>query len=216
MRKVKDAGTRKTKIKVSGLARLCDVEWINRIKPDYAAFIFFNSYYRVGMDQAEHLRKKLAPEIQTVGSFSCLSCWLIAELLGSGMIDAAHIHGDCTPEEMEQLRRMTDKPLIKTIYIESPESIRKAQEYPVDYLMYDCRDDREEGREQYLKMLFEYGPQKREFFLSDRLCSMHLKETIQSMKPYGININSPIEKRMKRDPGQIQQLVREVRELEAV
>ena len=36
------------------------------------------------------------------------------------------------------------------------------------------------------------------------------------MKPYGININSPIEKRMKRDPGQIQQLVREVRELEAV
>ena len=71
MRKVKDAGTRKTKIKVSGLARLCDVEWINRIKPDYAAFIFFDSYYRVGMDQAEHLRKKLAPEIQTVGSFSC-------------------------------------------------------------------------------------------------------------------------------------------------
>ena len=59
MRKVKDAGTRKTKIKVSGLARLCDVEWINRIKPDYAAFIFFDSYYRVGMDQAEHLRKNL-------------------------------------------------------------------------------------------------------------------------------------------------------------
>ena len=83
MRKVKDAGTRKTKIKVSGLARLCDVEWINRIKPDYAAFIFFDSYYRVGMDQAEHLRKKLAPEIQTVGSFSCLS-FLLADRGASG------------------------------------------------------------------------------------------------------------------------------------
>ncbi|HIS26258.1 MAG TPA: hypothetical protein IAA57_05035 [Candidatus Pullilachnospira intestinigallinarum] len=214
MRKVKDADTRRIKIKVSGLARLCDVEWINRMKPDYAAFIFFNSSYRVGVDQAEYLRKKLAPEIQTVGSFSCLSCWLIADLLGSGMIDAAHIHGDCTPEEMEQLRRLTDKPLIKTVYIESPESIRKAQDYPVDYLMYDFREEEGKSRDQCLNILLSYGPQKREFFLSDRLCSTNLKETLLSIRPYGINFNGPIEKRRKRDPAQIQKMVREIREME--
>lgn len=214
MRKVEDTDRRKIKIKVSGLARLCDVEWINKMKPDYAAFIFFDSYYRVGVDQAEYLRRKLDPGIQAVGSFSCLSCWLIAELLGSDVIDAAHIHGDCTPGEMEQLRRITDKPLIKTIYIESEESIRHAQEYPVDYLMYDCRCDQADQQRRYLNMLYQYGPQKREFFLSDRLCSASLSEAVSAMKPYGININSPIETRKRRDFEKIQQLVNQVRELE--
>lgn len=213
---MESADTKRIRIKISGLNRLCDVEWVNQIRPDYVAFIFFDSHCRVGIDQAEYLKRKLRPGIQAVGSFSCLSCWLIAELLGSGVIDAAHIHGDCTAEEMEQLRRLTDKPLIKTVYIDSRESIQKAQEYPVDYLMYDCRDESMEGQTRYLKLLDDYGPQKREFFLSDRLCSGGLRKAINSVKPYGININSPIEKRKRRDPGQIASLVQKVRELEAV
>lgn len=213
MRKVEKTDRKKIKVQVCGLARLCDVEWINQMNPDFAAFIFFDSYYRVGVDQAEHLRKKLGPGIQVVGSFSCLSCWLIAELLESDVIDVAHIHGDCTPEEMEQLRRLTDKPLMKTIYMESMDSIQRAQEYPVDFLMYDCRSDQKEERQKYWKMLLDYGQQKRQFFLSDRLCSENLQETISEIRPYGININSPIETRKKRDPEKIQQLVDQVRKL---
>ncbi len=213
---MESADTKRIRIKISGLARLCEVDWVNRIRPDYVTFVFFDSHCRVGIDQAEYLKRKLLPGIQAVGSFSCLSCWLVAELLGSGVIDAAHIHGDCTVEEMEQLRRLTDKPLIKTIYIDSAESIRRAQEYPVDYLMYDCRDESSEGQKRYLKLLDEYGPQKREFFLSDRLCSVGVEEAIAAVKPYGININSPIEKRMRGDPEQIARLVQKVRELEAV
>ena len=82
--------------------------------------------------------------------------------------------------------------------------------------MYDCRDESSEGQKRYLKLLDEYGPQKREFFLSDRLCSVGVEEAIAAVKPYGININSPIEKRMRGDPEQIARLVQKVRELEAV
>lgn len=210
---MKSADTKVVRVKISGVFRLGEIDWINRIQPDYVEFVFYKSYCRVGLDQAEYLKRKLLPGIQAVGSFSCLSCWLIADLLGSGVIDAANIQGECTVDEMEQMRRHTDKPLIKTVYLESEESIAKAQEYPVDYLVYDCKYDQEDQIKQCLNILHTCRKQKKEFFLSERLCSVSLEQIIAKIKPYGININSPMERKAPRDPEQIGNIIQRVREM---
>lgn len=199
-----------TKIKISGLSRLCDVEWINEVKPDYAGFILTKSRNRVTLEQAEILRKRLDRSIKTVGVFTNASLWLIAELLEHGIIDLAHLQEDITYDEILQLRRMTNKPLIKTIFVSSYQDIEDAQKYPVDFLMYDCPDG-EEDAESCLRIILEYGPQKRDFFLSDRLCLKKYREVIRKLRPFGVNLDTMVEKKGKKDPEEIYKAVRAIR-----
>ncbi len=65
------------KIKITGVNRLADIEWVNITKPDFAGFIFSKSHNRVTLEQAEFLRRRLDPDIKVVGIFSNTSFWLI-------------------------------------------------------------------------------------------------------------------------------------------
>lgn len=202
----------KTKIKISGLSRLCDVAWMNEIKPDFVGFIFTKSRNRVTLEQAQILRKRLDDSIKIVGVFANSGFWLIAELLEYGIIDMAHIEDDISIDEILQLRRMTNKPLIKTVYVRSPEDIAGAQEYPVDFLMYDCQE--EESARECLRMILDYGPQKRKFFLSDRLCLKEYTQVVRRIQPMGINLDTMVEKNGKKDLEEIHKAVKAIREIE--
>lgn len=59
-----------TKIKMCGLSRLCDIEAVNELQPEYVGFVFAagSSRYITG-EKAAELRHALAPGIQTVGVF---------------------------------------------------------------------------------------------------------------------------------------------------
>lgn len=199
-----------TKIKISGLSRLCDVEWINEVKPDYAGFILTKSRNRITLEQAEILRKRLDRSIKTVGVFTNASLWLIAELLEHGIIDLAHLQEDITYDEILQLRRMTNKPLIKTIFARSYQDIAEAQQYPVDFLMYDCPEGGEDA-EQCLRIILDYGPQKREFFVSDRLCMSRYREVIRKLRPFGVNLDTMVERKGKKDQEAIYKAVHAIR-----
>lgn len=201
----------KTRIKISGVSRLCDLIWANEVKPDYVGFIFSKSINRVTLEQAEILRRRLDPDIHTVGVFTNSSFWLIAELLESGIIDAAHLYADLSIDEILQLRRMTDKPLIKTVLLRGPEDIEIAQRYPVDFLLYECPRG-QEGNMEYIQMLQEYGPQERKFFISDRICLGRVGEMIQRIHPYGINVYSLTERFGGRDGANIREIIKKIRE----
>lgn len=202
--------TVRTKIKISGLSRLCDVEWMNEVKPDYAGFTLTKSRNRVTLEQAVILRKRLDHSIKTVGVFTNASLWLIVELLEYGIIDLAHLQEDITYDEILQLRRMTNKPLLKTIIVRSPQDIEEAQKYPVDFLMYDCPDGEGDAKK-CIRMIFEYGPQRREFFLSDRLCLRQYQEIIRKVRPFGINLDTMVEKKGKKDKEEIYKAVQAIR-----
>ncbi len=199
------------KIKITGVSRLADIEWVNIAKPDFAGFIFSKSHNRVTLEQAEFLRRRLDPDIKVVGIFSNTSFWLITELLESGIIDVAHLHENIPVDEILQLRRMTDKPLIKTILFHTKKDIEDAQHYPVDYLMYDCPAN-EKNPSRYLQLLAEYGPQERKFFISDHLCQHDFQGIIQQLHPFGINLEDFLEKKGQKDPEKIYNSIRLIRE----
>ena len=53
-------------VKFCGLRREEDIEAVNRLKPDFAGFVFAKSKRQVTKEQAAGLKKQLDPEIQTV------------------------------------------------------------------------------------------------------------------------------------------------------
>ena len=58
-----------TQIKICGLSRECDIDYVNRSGPDYAGFIlrYSKSRRNVSVQRAAALRARLAPGIRAVG-----------------------------------------------------------------------------------------------------------------------------------------------------
>jgi phosphoribosylanthranilate isomerase len=76
-----------TKIKICGLFREADIKYVNEFLPEYIGFVFAESKRKVTPNQAFELRKKLNPEIITVGVFVNESVELQQELIHNGTID---------------------------------------------------------------------------------------------------------------------------------
>ncbi|MDR2091518.1 MAG: phosphoribosylanthranilate isomerase [Clostridiales bacterium] len=84
----------KTKIKICGLFRHKDIDFVNAARPDYAGFVFARRSRRfVEYGFAEELSRRLAPGIIPVGVFAGADAGEIAELFYRGVIKAAQLHG---------------------------------------------------------------------------------------------------------------------------
>ena len=59
-----------TKIKLCGISRLCDIEVVNELKPEYVGFVFAQKSKRyVSPELAAQLKSRLSKDIQAVGVF---------------------------------------------------------------------------------------------------------------------------------------------------
>ena len=92
-----------TKIKICGLFRPIDIEYVNEALPDYIGFVFAKSKRQVTPEQAGTLRKGLNPQIKAVGVFVNAPMEEVIQLLNNGTIDLAQLHGD---EDEEYIKRL--------------------------------------------------------------------------------------------------------------
>ena len=94
-----------TKIKICGLRRFCDIDYVNELMPDYTGFVFAqNSKRYVTFKQAEKLRQKLNDGIIPTGVFVNEDISNIEYLVKKGVIDAVQLHGDENREYIEALK----------------------------------------------------------------------------------------------------------------
>ena len=109
-----------TKIKFCGLTRPCDIEAVNRLKPDYAGFVFAPKSRRfISAEAVSELKKQLDPEIMAVGVFVNDTPETVAGLLEKNIIDIAQLHGNEDDAYIDRLRLLTDKPLIRAFRLET-------------------------------------------------------------------------------------------------
>lgn len=125
------------KIKICGLRRSEDIEYVNQCLPDYIGFIFANTRRNVTEEQARHLKKRLSPGISAVGVFVNEKNETIIRLVKQGIIDAIQLHGDETEETICLLKRKTDVPVIKAVRVRETEDILAADRLSCDFLLLD-------------------------------------------------------------------------------
>jgi phosphoribosylanthranilate isomerase len=82
------------KIKICGLFREQDIDYINEARPDYCGFVFAESKRQVSPAQAASLRRRLAEGIAAVGVFVNAPIGDIAALYRDGVINIAQLHGN--------------------------------------------------------------------------------------------------------------------------
>ena len=113
----------------------CDIEYANRVKPDFVGFIFANTRRKISAAQAKQFREALDAEIPAVGVFVNEDISVITSLVQNGCIDLIQLHGEEDADYIRRLREVCDVPVIKAVKVQTVEQIRQAGALPVDYLL---------------------------------------------------------------------------------
>lgn len=197
-----------TKIKLCGLSRACDMIAVNELMPEYVGFVFAkNSSRYVDPQTAAALRKQLPPSILPVGVFVMEEAETVAELLNSGIIDMAQLHGGEDENYIRQLRRLTGKPLIKAFWMEAKQDVIAAQESTADYILLDSGSGGS-------GTVFDWTllrHMERPYFLAGGLNAANVKEALQTLAPYAVDVSSGIETKGRKDAAKMKEFVRAVR-----
>lgn len=178
-----------TKIKLCGLSRQCDLEAVNELSPDYIGFVFSPKSRRyVTPEKAMELKQMLSPEIQAVGVFVNEAPEKVADLLNKGVVDIAQLHGNEDENYIKQLRQLTHKPIIKAFHIETAGDTLRAEQCPADCILLDSGAG--------TGTAFDWGliqNIKRPYFLAGGLSLENVRNAVNMLRPYGVDVSSGIE-----------------------
>lgn len=201
----------KIKIKLCGLRRPGDIEAANELRPDYVGFVFAKKSIRyVSPEQAASLKKLLHPDIMAVGVFVNEQLKTVADLLSSGVIDIAQLHGGEDETYLEALRRLTDRPLIKAFSVKGDEDIQSACESTADMVLLDAGEGGTGTA--FDRTLLQN--MNRPYLLAGGLDPSTVGEAVKRWRPYGVDVSSGIETDGYKDAGKMRAFVRSVREAE--
>lgn len=196
-----------TKIKLCGLSRPCDIEAANELCPEYIGFVFAPKSKRYVTPQtAAKLRQMLSSEIQAVGVFVNEAVEHVAELLRSGTIDIAQLHGDEDEGYIRQLRQLCRKPVIKAFKIQSALDIPAAEQCSADYILLDSGA----GTGTVFDWTLLQNIQ-RPYFLAGGLSPENAEEAVRTLRPYGVDVSSGIETNGLKDREKMAAFVAAVR-----
>jgi len=198
-----------TKIKICGLRRREDILAVNEAGPDYCGFVIEveKSRRSVSRSEVRELVKGLRREICPVGVFVNAPTALVAELLEEGTLSMAQLHGQEDEAYIRKLRGLTKKPLIQAFSIQSREDVERAMKSSADYILLD-QGSGGTGKPFDWSLVSE---PLRPFFLAGGLGIENLKEAIERLKPFAVDLSSSLETGGCKDPEKMRQAVKLVK-----
>jgi phosphoribosylanthranilate isomerase len=203
------------KIKICGLFRDEDIDYVNEAGPDFIGFVFAKSKRQVSAETAAKLRDSLREGIVPVGVFVNAPVEEVAALYRDGVIAIAQLHGEESPEYIGELKGRCGAPVIKAVRVESREDIVRAASCGADYLLLDHGsggtgrrfDWSLLGDEKYL------GALSIPCFLAGGIDVHNIEEAL-SYRPFAVDVSSGAETGSVKDREKILRLVEQVRKYE--
>lgn len=196
-----------TKVKICGLCRNCDVEYVNEAKPDYVGVVFAKSKRQVNYEIAELFHKTLDKNIKVVGVFVNEPLENVVELVENGIVDIVQLHGNEEDEYIRQLKKNISVSVIKAIRIDNSIDLLKAEKSSAEFLLFDSGSG---GTGQ----CFDWSLIKninKPFFLAGGIKLENVENAINMVNPYGIDVSSGVEQNGRKDREKIIELIRRVR-----
>ena len=200
-----------TKIKICGITRDEDVDYVNALHPDYIGFVFTSKSRRfVSSDRAAALRAKLRPEIFSVGVFVDSPLDLVVQLVELKTIDIVQLHGNEDEAYIETLRNRIEVPLIQAFRATSTDDLAKAKASLADFVLLD-NGAGGTGKTFDWRIARDFT---RPFFLAGGLNPDNIAQAIELLSPYAVDVSSGVEVDGHKDFEKIREVVFQVRKHE--
>lgn len=196
------------KIKICGLKSLCDVEYVNKLLPEYIGFVFVRGSKRyISPKEAKELSVQLDKRITTVGVFVNEETEDIIDFLKQGIIQAVQLHGNEDEEYISALRKYTNATIIKAFCMQHESDIRTINESSADYVLLDSGGGSGE--------LFDWSlitKVNRPYFLAGGLNNKNVSKAISKFEPFAVDASSSLETDGYKDKHKMTAFVNAVRQ----
>ena len=192
------------KIKICGLKRREDIEYVNKYQPDYIGFVFAGKKRKLTYDQVVDLKKYLTSSIQVVGVFVNEDISFVEKLVKEHVIDLVQLHGQEDQKYIQALKEKVDVSIIKAIQIKNEDSFN--EHYDVDYYLYD-HGTGGTGESFDWSMLKEVD---KPVFLAGGINLLNVDDALKK-NVYALDVSSGVETDGFKDERKIKKIVRRVR-----
>lgn len=196
------------KIKLCGMFRPEDISYANEVKPDFAGFVLAKGFRRcILKEQAVKFREVLDPAIPAVGVFVNNSCEEVIPYLQEDIIQMAQLHGDETEEDIQYIKAVTGKPVMKAVKVKSRYDVEAWLDSSADYLLFDGGTG--------AGIAFDWSVVNdidREFFLAGGLNAENLMTAMETVHPFAVDLSSGVETGGVKNLEKMYEVVRMVRE----
>lgn len=202
-----------TKIKICGIRRQEDIEYVNEGMPDYIGFVFAKSRRQINAETAMNLKKRLHPDIQAVGVFVNEEPERAAWAVNQGIIDIVQLHGDEDREYIQKLRKMMKRgKIIQAVRVLTAQDVKSGNDSSADYLLFDKFSPKAYGGtgESFDWELIDSV--KKPFFLAGGIDCENVKKAVSLLHPYAIDVSSAVETEGVKDRNKILDIIKAVRE----
>ena len=213
------------KIKICGLKRKKDADYVNQCEPDYAGFVFAGKKRRIDYDTAAFLKSRLSPGIRSVGVFVNEDQNKILNLVRDRIIDIIQLHGDEDEQYIIMLKQklsehnLNDIPIIKAVRVQSEDQVIEAEKLPVDYLLLDAFSKDEYGGSG-VTFKHEMIPKLcKPYMLAGGIDSVNVIEILNNISsknvtlPFCIDVSSSVETDGNKDLNKIKEMIDIVRRI---
>lgn len=199
-----------TKIKICGLSRERDIDYVNQYLPDYAGFVLNvpRSRRNLSPEKAEGLVRLLNPGIQAVGVVVDQPLDRAIELLNRGFLDALQLHGSEDEAYIQALKAATGRQVWKAFQIKGPQDLEAARVCGADQIVLDSGQGSGECFDWDLLQAFD-----RPYFLAGGLGPQNVVKAVKQLHPYGIDLSSGIETDGVKDKGKLSSVIASVRKI---
>ena len=126
-----------------------------------------------------------------------------------GIIDVAQLHGDETEEDIQYIKAVTGKPVIKAVKVRDRFEVEAWLDSSADYLLFDSGMGS--------GVTFDWGllsDVTRDFFIAGGLHIGNLPEVLENLSPYAVDLSSGVETDGVKDFEKMQAVVKIVRKEE--
>lgn len=212
-----------TKIKICGLSRIEDIEYVNELLPDYAGFVFAKSKRQVTLEKAEVLIKKLNRDIKTVGVFVNEDILTVKNIADKLKLNIIQFHGS---EDAEYLSNFNEFTVWKAVSIKAEENnlpsiaeyqkeIDKTEKYDAEAVLLDSSVKGVKGGTG-VNFDWDIIPKlniNKKLILAGGLSVSNVKEAVLKVQPYGVDISSGVETDGVKDFSKIKNFIKRVRNI---
>ncbi len=199
-----------TKIKICGLFRPEDSDYVNEALPDYIGFVFADSRRKVTRMQAAAIKQRLDTRIKAVGVFVDADADEVTTLANDGVIGVIQLHGSEDAIYIERLRSKTAAPIIKAVRVQSTQQVLSAQDLPCDYLLLDAYHPQRAGGSGECFDWALLPKLSKLYFLAGGINPENIRGALK-LNPYAIDVSSGAETDGMKDKEKIIELVNIVR-----
>lgn len=173
-----------SKIKICGLRRETDMEYVNDLLPDYIGFILSPGFRRsISLKAAARLKEKLSDKITAVGVFVNESEEFINLFVNEGIIDMVQLHGNESPAFCQRI----NAPVIKYFKC-GKNTAADIQKYNTPYYLFDSGTG--SGKQ------FDWNDipkTETPFFLAGGISAQNIEQAIKTISPFAVDISSSVE-----------------------